>query len=43
MADISASLGRVYGGFIATAAIGIGLGLAIGRSRLAKDVLLPPF
>ncbi len=41
-ADIGASLGRVFGGFVAAAAIGIGLGLAIGRSRLAKDVLSPP-
>ena len=32
----------MFGGFVAAAAIGIGLGFAIGRSQRAKDVLLPP-
>lgn len=36
------SLWRVAVGFVAAAAVGIGAGLWIGRSRWAEDVLLPP-
>ena len=36
------SLYRVFGGFFAAAVVGIGLGLVIGRSRRAADLLLPP-
>ncbi|MCJ2144436.1 ABC transporter permease [Methylobacterium sp. E-066] len=41
-AHLGASLARVLGGFLAALVAGIGLGLAIGRSRLAGDLLLPP-
>src|SRR6218665_949117 len=41
-AHVSSSLYRVFAGFLAAALIGVGLGLAIGRSRWAEDVLLPP-
>ncbi|MDQ8038119.1 MAG: ABC transporter permease [Pedobacter sp.] len=41
-AHVSSSLYRVFAGFLAAALLGIGLGLAIGRSRWAEDVLLPP-
>lgn len=41
-AHVSSSLYRVFAGFLAAALIGIGLGLAIGRSRWAEDILLPP-
>lgn len=36
------SLYRVFGGFFGATAIGILLGLLIGRSRWAADLLLPP-
>lgn len=36
------SLFRVISGFIAAAVIGVLLGLVIGRSRWAADILLPP-
>jgi len=36
------SLYRVFGGFLGATAIGILLGLLIGRSRWAADLLLPP-
>lgn len=39
---VSSSLTRVFAGFGAAAVAGILLGLAIGRSRLAEDTLLPP-
>ncbi|MEW6640509.1 MAG: ABC transporter permease [Pseudomonadota bacterium] len=39
---VGASLGRVFAGYVAAAAVGVSLGFAIGRSRLASDVLLPP-
>ncbi|SFV01462.1 ABC transporter permease [Pseudoduganella namucuonensis] len=39
---LGASLARVFAGFAAAAAAGIALGLLIGRSRWAEDVLLPP-
>lgn len=41
-AHVSSSLYRVFAGFVAATLLGIGLGLAIGRSRWAEDVLLPP-
>lgn len=39
---LGASLARVFAGFAAAALAGIALGLLIGRSRWAEDVLLPP-
>ena len=39
---LGASLARVFAGFTAAALAGIALGLLIGRSRWAEDVLLPP-
>jgi NitT/TauT family transport system permease protein len=39
--DVIASLFRVAAGFVLAAALGIPLGLAIGRSALARDALLP--
>lgn len=42
LAHISGSLYRVFGGYGAAAIIGIALGFAIGRSRAAGDLLLPP-
>lgn len=42
LTHLGASLGRVFSGFAAAAAAGIALGLLIGRSRWAEDVLLPP-
>jgi NitT/TauT family transport system permease protein len=41
-AHIGNSLRRVFAGFGAAALLGIGLGLIIGRSRLAEDSLLAP-
>jgi ABC-type nitrate/sulfonate/bicarbonate transport system, permease component len=40
--DLEASLLRVLLGFLAAALVGIGLGVAIGRYRLAASVLMPP-
>lgn len=39
---LAASLSRVFAGYLAALIIGIALGLAIGRSKWAEDVLLPP-
>lgn len=39
---LTASLWRVFAGFMAASVVGIALGLIIGRSRRAEDVLLPP-
>jgi NitT/TauT family transport system permease protein len=39
---VGASVARVFGGFIAAAVAGVALGLAIGRSRRAADLLMPP-
>ncbi len=39
---LGASLARVLTGFLAALAAGIGLGVAIGRFRLGRDLLLPP-
>lgn len=36
------SLGRVFAGYLAASLCGVGLGLAIGRWRWARDGLLPP-
>lgn len=36
------SLIRVFAGFALAGVSGVGLGLVIGRSRLAEDVILPP-
>lgn len=40
--DLEASLLRVLLGFLAAAAVGIALGVAIGRYRLAETLLMPP-
>jgi NitT/TauT family transport system permease protein len=42
LAHVSSSLYRVFAGYGAAALIGIALGFAIGRSRAAGDLLLPP-
>jgi len=42
LAHLTASMTRVFSGFLAAALVGISLGLIIGRSRFAEDVLLPP-
>lgn len=39
---VASSLGRVFAGYLAAALLGILLGFAIGRSRSASDLLLPP-
>ena len=39
---LSSSLSRVFAGYLAALIIGIALGLAIGRSKRAEDLLLPP-
>lgn len=36
------SVARVFSGYLAAALAGVALGVAIGRSRLASDLLLPP-
>lgn len=42
IAHLGSSLWRVFAGYGAAALVGIGLGIAIGRSRAASDLLLPP-
>jgi NitT/TauT family transport system permease protein len=42
LAHVSSSLFRVFAGYGAAALAGIALGFAIGRSRAAGDLLLPP-
>lgn len=42
LAHLGSSLWRVFAGYGAAALLGILLGFAIGRSRPASDVLLPP-
>lgn len=42
LSHLSASLYRVFAGFIVAAAAGIVLGLLIGRLRWLADILLPP-
>jgi len=42
LAHLTASMSRVFSGFLAAAGVGITLGLICGRSRFAEDVLLPP-
>ncbi|WP_341679147.1 ABC transporter permease [Niveibacterium sp. SC-1] len=39
---VTSSLLRVFSGFAIAALVGVGLGLAIGRSRIAEDLLLSP-
>lgn len=39
---LGSSLSRVFSGYLSAAAVGIALGLAIGRSRRAEDLLMPP-
>jgi len=41
-AHLTASLFRVFSGFLIAVIVGVTLGLSIGRSRLAADLLLPP-
>jgi NitT/TauT family transport system permease protein len=42
LSHLTASLSRVFSGFFIAAAVGIVLGLLLGRSRFAENVLLPP-
>ena len=42
VSHLTASLTRVFSGFFIAAAVGIALGLLLGRSRFAENVLLPP-
>lgn len=42
LSHLTASVSRVFSGFLVAALIGIVLGLVIGRSRWAEDALLPP-
>lgn len=42
LAHVTSSLWRVFAGYGVAAVIGIAIGFAIGRSRLAGDLLLPP-
>jgi NitT/TauT family transport system permease protein len=42
ISHITASVYRVFAGFLGAAVIGIGLGLVIGRSRRLEDILMPP-
>ena len=42
LSHLTASMSRVFSGFLIAAVAGIVLGLAIGRSRTAEDALLPP-
>lgn len=39
---LGSSLGRVFAGYGAAVLIGVAVGLAIGRSKWAEDLLLPP-
>lgn len=39
---LTSSLARIAAGFVSAAVLGVGLGLAIGRSRWARLTLLPP-
>jgi NitT/TauT family transport system permease protein len=39
---LGSSIARVLAGYLAAAVLAVAIGLAIGRSRLAEDVLLPP-
>lgn len=41
VANLLSSAGRVYGGFLIAVAIGVPLGLLIGRIRLVRDLLDP--
>lgn len=42
LAHLGASLAQVFAGYLLAAALGIALGLAIGRSAWAEALLLPP-
>ncbi|AMK76878.1 MULTISPECIES: ABC transporter permease [Methylomonas] len=42
LAHLTASLSRVFGGFVLAGLVGIVLGLCIGSYHLAADLLLPP-
>ncbi|SFW13658.1 ABC transporter permease [Nitrosovibrio sp. Nv17] len=42
LSHLTASLSRVLGGYTGAAAVGVALGLLIGRSRGVEDALLPP-
>lgn len=39
---LGSSLGRVFAGYGAAVLVGVAVGLAIGRSKWAEDLLLPP-
>jgi len=40
--NLATSLMRVLSGFLVAAAVGVVLGIVIGRARIAEDLLLPP-
>ncbi|QXI33973.1 MULTISPECIES: ABC transporter permease [Pseudomonas] len=42
MAHLGSSLSRVFAGYAVASLLGVALGLLIGRSKWAEDVLLPP-
>ncbi|MDO9419937.1 MAG: ABC transporter permease [Herminiimonas sp.] len=42
VSHLTASVSRVISGFLTAAVVGVSLGLLIGRTRSAEDVLLPP-
>jgi NitT/TauT family transport system permease protein len=42
VSHVTASVYRVFSGYVAAGIVGIALGLVIGRSRWLEDVLLPP-
>src|SRR4029079_6975173 len=42
LSHVTSSLRRVSIGFAIAAVVGVALGLAVGRSRRARDILLPP-
>ncbi|HEY8938980.1 MAG TPA: ABC transporter permease [Cellvibrio sp.] len=39
---LSSSLARVFSGYLAASLVGIGVGLAVGRSKRAEKLLMPP-
>src|SRR5690606_5285903 len=39
---LTSSLGRVFIGYVIAAFLGISLGLAVGRSKRAEKILMPP-
>jgi NitT/TauT family transport system permease protein len=39
---LSSSLTRVFSGYLVASVLGVGLGLAVGRSKRAEKILMPP-